>query len=174
MAAVKEPKKYRADLLAFVGHLALWFVLPLILGVDPLRMLCVYLIASSLLGMRLAAVFTVNHVGMPTAPDGVSHFEHQIVTSRNIDNPWWLDWFFGGLNFQIEHHLVPACPRRLLRRARRIVRPMVVEAGLKHHECSWPRAVADVTRHLAGVVTTHARAPATLPQHDGAPAAPPG
>ena len=38
----------------------------------------------------------------------LSYLEQQITTSRNITNPRWLDFYFGGLNSQIEHHLFPA------------------------------------------------------------------
>ncbi len=35
----------------------------------------------------------------------------QILTSRNIDANWMNYWFYGGLEFQIEHHLFPRMPR---------------------------------------------------------------
>lgn len=154
-AAVGSARKYRGDLIAFGLHVVLWLLLPIaLLDVELLRVLLVYLVASSLLGIRLAAVFTVNHVGMPEAAKGASFLEHQVTTSRNIDNSRWFDWFFGGLNFQIEHHLMPACPRRRLRAARNIVRPGVLAAGLHHHERRWPLAVGDVTRHLGRIAKT--------------------
>jgi fatty acid desaturase len=149
LACLREPRKYGSDLLSFAGHIAIWLVLPIAaFGFDPLRVVVVYLATSSLLGIRLGAVFAVNHVGMPAAAAGASHFEHQVVTSRNVRNPVWLDWFFGGLNYQIEHHILPACPRSRLRRVRAVVRPAVLEAGLTHHETNWGQAVAEVTRHL--------------------------
>jgi fatty acid desaturase len=153
VAAVKQPRKYSADLLSVAFHFAIWLLLPVVwLQADWRRVIVVYLVASSLLGLRLAMVFTVNHVGMPSARAGSSFLEHQVVTSRNIDNSRWLDWFFGGLNFQIEHHLVPACSRVRLRAASRIVRPAVLASGLHHHACSWPAAMFAVSRHVASVV----------------------
>lgn len=45
----------------------------------------------------------------------------QVATTLNIDCPTWLDWFHGGLQFQVEHHLWPRLPRHNLRRARDLV-----------------------------------------------------
>jgi delta8-fatty-acid desaturase len=40
-----------------------------------------------------------------------------------VDCPPWFDWFHGGLNFQIEHHLFPRLPRCNFRK----VQPYVME-----------------------------------------------
>lgn len=41
----------------------------------------------------------------------------QFMSTLNISCPASLDWFHGGLQFQIEHHLIPRLPRHHLRRA---------------------------------------------------------
>ena len=43
----------------------------------------------------------------------------QILTSRNIRPSLVVDYLYGGLNYQIEHHLFPAMPSVNLRRAGR-------------------------------------------------------
>ncbi|PPB45458.1 acyl-CoA desaturase, partial [Arthrobacter agilis] len=45
-----------------------------------------------------------------------------VLTSRNIRGGSFVNNAFGGLNFQIEHHLFPDMPRPHLRRAAVIVR----------------------------------------------------
>ncbi len=152
--ALSKPMRYRADLAAVTAHVAMWFGAPLLLGLDPMRVLIVYLIISSLLGVRLAAVFTVNHVGMPSVSPETSYLERQVVTSRNVDCPRWMDWFFGGLNFQIEHHVLPGCSRVRLRQVQHLFRPCVVAEGLPYSHSGWLQAVVDVTRHLAAVART--------------------
>ncbi|KAM1388357.1 hypothetical protein ACFX2I_016496 [Malus domestica] len=63
--------------------------------------------------------FCLNHfsssvyVGTPTGNDWC---ETQTNGSLNIVCPSWTDWFHGGLQFQIEHHLFPRLPRRNLRK----------------------------------------------------------
>ena len=148
IGAARNPKKYAVDLLSVLAHAVLFVALPLLVGVDAGRVALIYGVSSCFLGLRLATVFTVNHVGMPERIPGATHLEHQLATSRNIDNSSWMDWYFGGLNFQIEHHLFPGCPRRRLRRARTRVRPTLIGEKLHYHETSWSVAVADVTRHV--------------------------
>lgn len=45
----------------------------------------------------------------------------------NIDCPKYMDWFHGGLQFQVEHHLWPRLPRHNLRRARDLVKAFCTE-----------------------------------------------
>ncbi len=56
-------------------------------------------------------------------------FAHQCRTTRNIDSYWWDDWFHGGLQYQIEHHLFPQLPRHNLAK----VQPMVKDLCAKHN-----------------------------------------
>ena len=46
----------------------------------------------------------------------------------NVACPRWLDWFHGGLQYQIEHHLFPQLPRHNLPK----VKPLVMELCKKH------------------------------------------
>ena len=39
----------------------------------------------------------------------------QLKGSLDVDCPPWMDWFHGGLQFQVEHHLWPKIPRHNLR-----------------------------------------------------------
>ncbi|KAJ2509002.1 hypothetical protein GGI11_005965, partial [Coemansia sp. RSA 2049] len=52
----------------------------------------------------------------------------QIRTTMDVACPRWLDWFHGGLQFQIEHHLFPRVPRHRLRE----LQPMVKALCRKH------------------------------------------
>ncbi|XP_065871087.1 acyl-lipid (9-3)-desaturase-like [Euphorbia lathyris] len=47
----------------------------------------------------------------------------------NINCSTWMDWFHGGLQFQIEHHLFPRLPRRNLRK----ISLFVIELCKKHN-----------------------------------------
>jgi fatty acid desaturase len=44
------------------------------------------------------------------------------------------DFVFGGLNYQIEHHLFPTMPRVHFGRARAIVKPFCEQNGLAYCE----------------------------------------
>lgn len=75
-------------------------------------------------GVYMGAAFAPNHKGMPViARDAkLDFFTKQVRTSRNISGGWWATTLFGGLNYQVEHHLFPNMPRPHLAKAREIVR----------------------------------------------------
>lgn len=76
--------------------------------------------------------FCLNHfsahtyVGPPRANDW---FEKQTKGSIDIACSTWMDWFHGGLQFQVEHHLFPRLPRCHLRN----ISPLVRELCKKHN-----------------------------------------
>ncbi|OLY77775.1 Delta(8)-fatty-acid desaturase [Smittium mucronatum] len=75
---------------------------------------------------------TLSHFGMPVHspdPENECFAARQIRTSLDVICPSFLDWFHGGLQFQIEHHLFPRLPRHNLR----LVRPHVIELCKKHN-----------------------------------------
>ena len=67
---------------------------------------------------------------MPTDPfsEDEEFFKHQIRTTLDVSCSPWLDWFHGGLNFQIPHHIWPRIARPNLRR----VHEHLVEFCKKH------------------------------------------
>merc|ERR1712070_508052 len=44
-----------------------------------------------------------------------SRIGSHIETCTNIKCPWWWDWGWGGLNFHIEHHMMPRLAREYYR-----------------------------------------------------------
>ena len=64
-------------------------------------------------------------------------FRTQLCSTMNISCPEWMDWFHGGLQFQIEHHLFPRLPRHNLRKARALVKPFAEKYGVDYHEVSF-------------------------------------
>lgn len=61
-------------------------------------------------------------------------FKIQLATTMNVDCPWWMDWFHGGLQFQIEHHLFPRVPRHSYRKVRDLVKPFCAKWGVHYEE----------------------------------------
>ena len=153
LEALAKPVRYRRDLAFLAIHYGLWIGLPLVLQVPAERVIIVYLVPATLLGLHLAAVFWVNHVGMPLIadPKAFSIVERQVRTSRNIRVHAIVDSVFGGLNYQIEHHLMPSCPPFRLRRLQQLVRPLLLEAGLPYNESAWGTALRDVGAHFSAI-----------------------
>jgi len=64
----------------------------------------------------------------------------QLRTSIDIECPEWLDWFHGGLHFQVLHHLFPRVPRPHFRRLLVHVKAFCAEQGLIRHSVSFGNA----------------------------------
>ncbi|KAL3829703.1 hypothetical protein ACJIZ3_018505 [Penstemon smallii] len=76
--------------------------------------------------------FCLNHFAANVyvgAPKGNDWFEKQTSGTIDIACSSWMDWFFGGLQFQLEHHLFPRLPRSQLRK----ISPAVQELCKKHN-----------------------------------------
>src|SRR5260370_20164840 len=109
-----------------------------------------------LFGLYIGSVFAPNHKGMPIQMPGEEWdwVTRQVVTSRNIRSSYLTDFLYGGLNYQIEHHLFPAMPRKALRRARPITLEYCHQIRLPYHEVGVFPSFAEVVIHL--YPTTHA------------------
>ena len=148
---LRDLRRNPLDGAMLILHFTLWFGLPcLILDLSFEKALLAYLIPLTLLGPHLAAIFWVNHIGMPLVEkvERFSFFEHQYVTSRTITNPPAWDWLFGGLNFQIEHHLFPQVPSVRLPAVQAIVRGHFALHRIAYHGVPWWGAVRSIAAHL--------------------------
>merc|ERR1712127_50988 len=58
---------------------------------------------------------TVGAISAPNGNDEAGFYEWQALSTMDVDCPAWMDWFHGGLQFQLEHHLFPRVPRWRLR-----------------------------------------------------------
>lgn len=114
-----------------------WMVLPFF--VFPIsKALFLFLVVHFAIGFYMSNVFAPNHKGMPQIAKGVkiSFLEHQIMTSRNIFGHPLTDFVFFGLNYQIEHHLFPHCPRNKLKLITPHVREICRQMNLEFTEVS--------------------------------------
>lgn len=66
-----------------------------------------------------------NYVGRPCS---TSWLEDQARGTLDIQCGPWMDWFHGGLQFQVEHHMFPRLPRYNLRK----ISPLVKSFCAKH------------------------------------------
>ena len=89
-------------------------------------------------GLYLGLTIAPNHKGMPTWAHGtkLTFLERQVLGSRNILPGPIAEFMYGGLNYQIEHHLFPTMPRANLGAAHRIVRPFCEAQGLPFEAAS--------------------------------------
>ena len=101
-------------------------------------------------GLYNSSVFASNHKGMPLTAEGrrQDFLREQVGTSRNVTGHWLTDFWYGGLNYQIEHHLFPTMPRCNLRRAQPIVEAFCKERGIAYHSTGLFESYREVLSHL--------------------------
>lgn len=116
-----------------------------------------YVLFSYALTMVLHLQITLSHFGMPCGPtEGEEYAKTALRTSMDVDCPKWLDWFHGGLQFQVEHHLFPRIPRPNLRKVQPYVEKFAKQNGLKHHNYTFTngnRIVLSALREIANHVS---------------------
>jgi fatty acid desaturase len=112
------------------------------------------LVNQCLTGLYLAGIFAPNHKGMPflgaiESPAGF--LRQQVLTARNVRGGYLVDLIYGGLNYQVEHHLFPTMPRNNLRRAQPIVRGFCQARGIAYCETGAVQAWREIVGHFAAV-----------------------
>ena len=129
--------------LSKVVYYTIFLIIPIIMLPIPVWQTVVFFIAMHMVaGFILAIVFQPAHVMPNTAfplPDLDGNLEndwaiHQLYTTTNFgpDN-YFLNWYVGGLNFQVEHHLFPTICHVHYKKISKIVRETAQEFGLPYH-----------------------------------------
>ena len=104
----------------------------------------------ALAGLHMGAVFAPNHKGMPVLEPGekLDYLRQQVLTARDvIPNPV-IDFAYGGLNYQIEHHLFPNMPRNRLKDAREVVKEFCRELGILYHETGFWQSHREILGYM--------------------------
>lgn len=152
----QQPKETRVDRFLLPLHWIVLLVVPgLVFGWGTAAL--AYVVVSCLSSLMTASVFIPNHIGMRRieAREEVSYLEQQVTTSRNITNPRLLDFYYGGLNSQIEHHLFPRVSHDRYRKMRPIVREFCRQRGIDYQEASLYEALASVGSHLGDMTAAY-------------------
>ncbi|SDQ99296.1 Fatty acid desaturase [Curtobacterium sp. UNCCL20] len=138
-----------AEASVFVGRFVLY--LGAVFWVLPLGIAFAFLgVQLAVFGFCMGIAFAPNHKGMRIIEAGerVDFLSRQVLTSRDISGGRWVEFFMGGLNHQVEHHLFPSMARPNLRAARVIVRRYCDEQGVPYTETTLVRSYAIVVRYL--------------------------
>ena len=108
------------------------------------------------MGLTLALVFQLAHVVEHTEFEATSGeitqienawAEHQVRTTANFaPGNRIINWFVGGLNYQVEHHLFPRVSHVHYPALSRIVSETCQEYGLPYH--SYPTMTASMISHF--------------------------
>ncbi|CAI5727836.1 unnamed protein product [Hyaloperonospora brassicae] len=139
--------------LGLLLHYAWNLLLPILTGMSVAQALAFFVLAQMSCGGLLAAVFSVGHNGMSVyeREDKPNFWKLQVTTTRNITPGPFINWFCGGLNFQVEHHLFPLIPRHNLQRVNPLVKSLCKEYDLRFHETGFYRGLVEVVDELAEI-----------------------
>ena len=140
--SVAEPIAMAVQLVPYVG-LPIYF-----LGVW--QGLLFLLVSQFAFGLYMGSVFAPNHKGMPVLEDDseLNFLRRQVVTARNVKGSRLTDFLYGGLNYQIEHHLFPSMPRNRLCETRKIVKAFCQARSIPYHETGVLRSHLEIIRSL--------------------------
>ena len=86
-------------------------------------------------------------------------FMQQLATTQDIDTAWWNDWFHGGLQWQVEHHLFPRMPRHNLCKIKGVVQSFCREHGIPYHSQPFFQASFHLLKHMRTVASKVDSAP---------------
>ncbi|MBA3423267.1 MAG: acyl-CoA desaturase [Rubrobacter sp.] len=137
------------EALIIVAHFALYFGL-LFSVLEPLTAVLFIVVHRGLFGMYMVSIFAPNHKAMPLLEQDsrVDFLHRQVLTSRNVFAHPVTDFWYGGLNYQIEHHLFPRLPRNKLREAQPIIKGFCRDHGISFHETSVLQSYREILSHL--------------------------
>eukprot|EP01024_Parvocaulis_polyphysoides_P030017 TRINITY_DN2725_c2_g1_i3.p1 TRINITY_DN2725_c2_g1~~TRINITY_DN2725_c2_g1_i3.p1 ORF type:complete len:478 (-),score=32.48 TRINITY_DN2725_c2_g1_i3:176-1588(-) len=112
----------------------------------------IYLVSSQVIsGFLLSIVFVQSHNGMEVFSKRNDFPTAQVLSTRNICSTMWNDWFTGGLNYQIEHHLFPAMPRHNFSKVRARVVQLCQKNNLCYESCTFGEGTSKILKRLADV-----------------------
>jgi fatty acid desaturase len=130
-------------------HFLLYFGL-LFYFLSPWQVLGFVLVHQGLFGLYYGLVFAPNHKGMLILDQNnpLDFLRTQVLTTRNVKPGPLTDFWYGGLNYQIEHHLFPLMPRNKLGEARKIIKAFCQRHDISYYETGTLKSYREILAHL--------------------------
>lgn len=137
--------------LGLIIHYAILF--SVMYQMPAVNALCFFFLAETMCGLFLALVFGLGHNGMAVYPanERPDFWKLQVTTTRNVTSNPFVDWFCGGLQYQVDHHLFPMLPRHNLAKVHKLVEQFCKEFGVTYHETNMYDGTVEVLTHLSEV-----------------------
>jgi fatty acid desaturase len=154
MFAIRYPRRHgftRAwflDVSCMLAHYIGWILIPSLVW-GPLIGFAVYAAIWGLVGVSLALIFAPAHIGLPIVNEQNNDWLHQLETTRNLELPRFISFFFIGLDYQVEHHLFPKIPHKNLPRAAELTARWCERHGVIYQSEPYLEALVDSARFMA-------------------------
>ena len=139
-------------------YFTVWIILPMGIGVSWWKVLVGFFIMHYTAGLILSVVFQLAHITVETTnplPNENGEIEntwaiHQLYTTVNFaPKNFIVNWYTGGLNHQIEHHIFPNISHIHYGKIAKLVRETAKECNLPYYEYKTMRsAVIAHFKHL--------------------------
>lgn len=168
---IKNPKEVRFlafEVAAMVGFW-LWFG-TMLYSLPTANELLAYLLISHGIAGILHVQIIISHFPMAVYngrpydknDDLDGWLRLQLETTQDILCPQSMDWFHGGLQFQVCHHLFPRIPRHNLRKVHEALLVFCKEHGLPYHMNSFTTANTMTLRKMKEAATYLQNQPAAV------------
>jgi len=142
------------DIAMMLVHYTAWIVIPTLIW-GPIA-IAVYACIWALVGVALALVFSPAHIGLPVVQGQNKDWIHQLETTRNLQLPRVISFFFIGLDYQVEHHLFPKIPHMNLPRAAAITQAWCARNNVVYQTEPYLHALGDAVSFISNAWTRHA------------------
>ena len=149
LVGARRPGAFLPELGLMAAHFALYAGL-LLYALNPWQALVFALVHQGLFGLYYGLVFAPNHKGMLILDkdNPLDFVRTQVLTTRNVKPNFLVDFLYGGLNYQIEHHLFTMMPRNRLGKARPIVKEFCRQRGIPYHETGTLTSYREILSHM--------------------------
>ncbi|WP_338410443.1 acyl-CoA desaturase [uncultured Flavobacterium sp.] len=155
----KSPKTLWTTLvISKIVYFSMWIVIPMIFGITWWKVFIGFFAMHYTAGLILSIVFQLAHIIDDTtnpSPNETGEIEntwaiHQLFTTVNFaPKNWVVNWYTGGLNHQVEHHLFPHISHVHYSKIAEIVKKTASECNLPYHEYKTMRsAIIAHFKHL--------------------------
>ena len=137
------------ETILLAGHIVIYSTL-LLHALGPWQALIFAAVNQALFGVYYGLVFAPNHKGMLILEkdNKLDFIRTQVLTTRNVRSHWLTDFIYGGLNYQIEHHLFTNMPRNQFAKAKPIIQEFCQQHGIPYHETSLVRSYLEIFSSL--------------------------
>ena len=142
--------------LKFVIQNGKWFDLACMMGhygLVPILGFVDWLLITWLGSIYVLGNLILSHTHLGVVEDGrkLHWVEYALLYTVNIRSSWWVDWWTGHLNYQIEHHLFPTMPEFKGKLCRDKVKEFAKAHDLPYHLVSYWEAVKATYNNLEHV-----------------------
>nr|AFD18732.1 delta-6 fatty acid desaturase [Rhizopus arrhizus] len=154
LLSIKNPQWYLDSLLnkSCPTKPVIFFFILAFARFNVYHMVLFFLVSQATTGFTLALVFALNHNGMPVITEekveSMEFFEIQVITGRDVTLSPLGDWFMGGLNYQIEHHVFPNMPRHNLPKVKPMVKSLCKKYDINYHDTGFLKGTLEVLKTL--------------------------